>query len=128
MAKPNYAFAKRQRDLAKKQKKEEKKLRKTSSGTEGGETSPDLVGNASPDDSEQAVDPGNDGLVVPPDGTKYVSSVRFGSVSKIAPGKEAEVIATGVPSAASMCYDSKQNQLVIPLNPNNGLAFIPLGR
>lgn len=28
MAKPNYAFAKRQRDLAKKQKKDEKKLRK----------------------------------------------------------------------------------------------------
>ena len=29
MAKPNYAFAKRQRDLAKKQKNEEKRLRKT---------------------------------------------------------------------------------------------------
>jgi hypothetical protein len=29
MAKPNYAFAKRQRDLAKRQKKEEKRLRKT---------------------------------------------------------------------------------------------------
>ncbi|HEX4883477.1 MAG TPA: hypothetical protein VFX05_05005 [Casimicrobiaceae bacterium] len=29
MAKPNYAFAKRQRDLAKKQKKEAKRLRKT---------------------------------------------------------------------------------------------------
>ena len=29
MAKPNYAFAKRQKDLAKKQKKEEKRLRKT---------------------------------------------------------------------------------------------------
>jgi len=29
MAKPNYAFAKRQRDLAKKQKKEEKRHRKT---------------------------------------------------------------------------------------------------
>lgn len=28
MAKPNYAFAKRQRDLAKKKKKEEKALRK----------------------------------------------------------------------------------------------------
>jgi hypothetical protein len=28
MAKPNYAFAKRQRDLAKKQKNEEKRLRK----------------------------------------------------------------------------------------------------
>ena len=31
MAKPNYAFAKRQRDLAKKQKKEEKRLRKAAS-------------------------------------------------------------------------------------------------
>ena len=29
MAKPNYAFAKRQRDIAKKQKKEEKRLSKT---------------------------------------------------------------------------------------------------
>ncbi|HZF31479.1 MAG TPA: SMP-30/gluconolactonase/LRE family protein [Gammaproteobacteria bacterium] len=78
--------------------------------------------------TEHAAEAGNDGLVVLPDGTKYVSSVRFGSVSKIAPGKEAEVIATGIPSAASMCYDSKQNQLVIPMNPNNALAFIPLGR
>ncbi len=33
MAKPNYAFAKRQRDLAKKQKKKEKRQRKT--GTHG---------------------------------------------------------------------------------------------
>ena len=78
--------------------------------------------------TEHAAEAGNDGLVVLPDGTKYVSSVRFGSVSKIAPGKEAEVIATGIPSAASMCYDSKQRQLVIPMNPNNALAFIPLGR
>lgn len=31
MAKPNYAFAKRQRDLAKKQKKEEKRQRKIGS-------------------------------------------------------------------------------------------------
>lgn len=30
MAKPNYAFEKRQRDLAKKKKKEEKRLRKKS--------------------------------------------------------------------------------------------------
>ena len=33
MVKPNYAFAKRQRDLAKKTKKEEKRLRK-SGGTQ----------------------------------------------------------------------------------------------
>jgi hypothetical protein len=25
-----------------------------------------------------------------------------------------------------MCYDSTQKQLVIPLNPNNALAFIKL--
>ncbi|HET8698382.1 MAG TPA: SMP-30/gluconolactonase/LRE family protein [Gammaproteobacteria bacterium] len=78
--------------------------------------------------TEHAAEAGNDGLVVLRDGTKYVSSVRFGSVSRIRPGKPAEVIATGIPSAASMCYDSKQNQLVIPLNANNALAFIPLGR
>lgn len=78
--------------------------------------------------TEQAAEAGNDGVVVLPDGTKYTSSVRFGSVSRIRPGQPAEVIATGIPSAASMCYDSKQNQLVIPLNPNNALAFIPLGR
>ena len=78
--------------------------------------------------TEQAAEAGNDGVVVLADGTKYVSSVRFGSVSRIRRGQPAEVIATGIPSAASMCYDSRQNQLVIPLNPNNALAFIPLGR
>jgi streptogramin lyase len=76
--------------------------------------------------TETAAESGNDGVVVTEDGTKYVSSVRFGSVSKIEPGQEAEVIATGIPSAASMCYDSVQNQLVIPLNPNNALAFVEL--
>jgi hypothetical protein len=25
-----------------------------------------------------------------------------------------------------MCYDSGANQLVIPMNPNNGLAFVQL--
>jgi streptogramin lyase len=76
--------------------------------------------------TEYAAEAGNDGVVVTADGTKYVSSVRFGSVSKIEPGELAEVIATGIPSAASMCYDSVQNQLVIPLNPNNALAFVEL--
>lgn len=76
--------------------------------------------------TEFAAEAGNDGVVVTADGTKYVSSVRFGSVSRIRPGQAAEVIATGIPSAASMCYDSVQHQLVIPLNPNNALAFIKL--
>lgn len=76
--------------------------------------------------TEQAVQPGNDGIVVMPDGTKYVSSVMNGGVSRIRPGRPAELIASNVPSAASMCYDSGANQLVIPLNANNALAFISL--
>ena len=76
--------------------------------------------------TEQAAESGSDGVVVLPDDTKYVSSVRYGSVSKLVEGEETEVIATGIPSAASMCYDSIQHQLVIPMNPNNALAFIKL--
>jgi sugar lactone lactonase YvrE len=76
--------------------------------------------------TEHAAEGGNDGVVVLPDGTKYVSSVRFGSVSRIRPGAQAEVIATGIPSAASMCYDSVQRQLVIPMNNHNAMAFIKL--
>ena len=75
---------------------------------------------------EHAVESGNDGIVVTEDGTKYVSSVRYGSVSRIRPGQAAEVIASGIPSAASMCYDSVRKQLVIPLNSNFALAFIKL--
>ena len=29
-------------------------------------------------------------------------------------------------SSAMMCYDSGANQLVIPMNANNALAFVPL--
>ncbi len=76
--------------------------------------------------TEHAFEGGNDGLVILEDGTKYVSSVRFGSVSRIRPGRSAEVIAAGIPSAASMCYDSVQHQLVIPMNDHNALAFIAL--
>ncbi|MGM0631890.1 MAG: SMP-30/gluconolactonase/LRE family protein [Pseudomonadota bacterium] len=76
--------------------------------------------------TEHAVEGGNDGVVVTENGTRYVSSVRHGSVSRIRPGEDAEIIASGIPSAASMCYDSRQRQLVIPMNNNNALAFIPL--
>jgi hypothetical protein len=76
--------------------------------------------------TEQAAQPGSDGIVIMPDGTKYVSSVRQGGVSRIRPGRPAELIASGIPSAASMCYDAQANQLVIPMNPNNALAFVKL--
>ncbi len=76
--------------------------------------------------TETAVQPGNDGLVIMPDGTKYVSSVQNGGVSRIRPGRPAELIARNIPNPASMCYDAGANQLVIPMNANNGLAFIPL--
>jgi hypothetical protein len=76
--------------------------------------------------TERAAQAGSDGLVIMPDGTKYVSSVLNGGVSRIQAGKPAELIARNIPSAASMCYDAGANQLVIPMNPNNGLAFVPL--
>jgi hypothetical protein len=77
--------------------------------------------------TERAAQPGSDGLVIMPDGTKYVSSVQNGGVSLIRPGQEAVLIAENIPNAASMCYDSGANQLVIPMNANNALAFVPLG-
>jgi hypothetical protein len=76
--------------------------------------------------TEHAVQPGNDGLVVMADGTKYVSSVQNGGVSRIRPGRPAELIAENIPNPASMCYDAGANQLVIPMNANNALAFIRL--
>jgi DNA-binding beta-propeller fold protein YncE len=76
--------------------------------------------------TEQAAQPGSDGLVIMPDGTKYVSSVTQGGISGIRPGEPAELIARNIPSAASMCHDAGANQLVVPMNPNNGLAFVPL--
>ena len=76
--------------------------------------------------TESAAQSGNDGLVIMRDGTKYVSSVLNGGVSRIRPGRPAELIARNIPSAASMCYDAGANQLVIPMNPNNGLAFVRL--
>jgi hypothetical protein len=76
--------------------------------------------------TETAVQPGNDGLVIMADGTKYVSSVVQGGVSRIRPGQKPELIAQNIPSPASMCYDSGANQLVMPMNANNGLAFLPL--
>jgi hypothetical protein len=76
--------------------------------------------------TEKAAQSGNDGLVIMPDGTKYVSSVVLGGVSRIRPGQAAELIAQNIPNAASMCYDAGANQLVIPMNANNALAFVPL--
>jgi SMP-30/Gluconolactonase/LRE-like region len=76
--------------------------------------------------TERAAQPGSDGLVIMKDGTKYVSSVQNGGVSRIRPGQAAELIARNIPNAASMCYDAGANQLVIPMNPNNGLSFVSL--
>ena len=44
------------------------------------------------------------------------------------PASPRELIARNIPNAASMCYDAGAKQLVIPMNPNNGLAFVPLIR
>ena len=76
--------------------------------------------------TEHAAQPGSDGLVIMDDGTKYVSSVSDGGVSRIRPGQPAELIARNIPGAASMCYDPGANQLVVPMTSQSTLAFIPL--
>lgn len=76
--------------------------------------------------TERTVQSGNDGLVIMPDGTKYVASRRNGGISRIRPGQAAELIASNLPYPALMCYDPVANQLAIPLSTNNGLALISL--
>jgi 2-keto-3-deoxy-L-rhamnonate aldolase RhmA len=76
--------------------------------------------------TERAAQAGNDGIVIMEDGTKYVSSVVNGGVSRIRPGQAAELIAENIPNAASMCFDSGARQLVIPMNANNALAFVKI--
>lgn len=78
--------------------------------------------------TEESTDPGNDGIVVLADGTKYVSSVRQGTIARIRPGQKAERIADGIPTAASMTYDSKRNRLVIPMNDWNAITIVELGQ
>ena len=70
----------------------------SSSSTSAARTSSRSARPARSCETEQAAEAGNDGVVVLADGTKYVSSVRFGSVSRIRRGQPAEVIATGIPA------------------------------
>lgn len=76
--------------------------------------------------TERAAQAGSDGLVILSDGTKYVSSVLYGGISRIRPGRPPELIATGIPAAASMCYDPRARRLVVPMNANNAVAFVGL--
>ncbi len=77
--------------------------------------------------TEQSIDPGNDGIVVLEDGTKFVSSVRQGTIARIRPGQAAELIASGIPSAASICYDPTRNRIIVPMNSWFSLAFVEVG-
>lgn len=78
--------------------------------------------------TEQSIDAGNDGIAILSDGTKYVSSVRQGTVARIRPGQKAELIASGIPSAASMTYDPKRNRLIIPMNDWNAITIVDLNQ
>jgi sugar lactone lactonase YvrE len=78
--------------------------------------------------TEQSIDAGNDGLAILADGAKYISSVRQGTVARIRPGQKPELIASGIPSAASMTYDPKRNRLVIPMNDWNAITIVDLNQ
>ncbi len=76
--------------------------------------------------TEKSTDAGNDGLVILADGTKLISSVQRGTIARIRPNQPAEAIADGIPTAASMAYDSKRNQLIIPQNAQNAVTILQL--
>lgn len=76
-------------------------------------------------DAASLIVPGNIGIVVTADGTKYVSSNTTGVITRIRPGQAAETIASGIAGAWSMCFDTDANQLVVPMD-GNALAFVPL--
>ena len=76
--------------------------------------------------TEESTDAGNDGIVVLADGTKYVSSVRQGTIARIRPGRRPSD-RRGIPTAASMTYDSKRHRLVIPMNDWNAITIVELG-
>ncbi len=76
--------------------------------------------------TEYAAQPGSDGIVVMPDGTKYVSSVTQGGISRMRPGQPAVLIATGIPGAASMCLDVDRQRLVVPMTSQSGVGFVEL--
>ena len=63
-----------------------------------------------------------------PDGTKYVSSVRLGPSRGFVRARRPKRIADGIPTAASMTYDSKRNRLVIPMNDWNAITIVELGK
>lgn len=76
--------------------------------------------------TQKAAQTGGDGIEIMPDGTKYISSVTQGGISRIRPGEPAELIAENIPGAASICHDSDTNQLVVPMTSQSTLGFIPL--
>lgn len=76
--------------------------------------------------TENAIQAGGDGIEIMADGTKYISSVTQGGISRIRPGEAAELIAENIPSAASICYDPETHQLIIPMTSQSTLGFVPL--
>ena len=54
-------------------------------------------------------------------------SVRQGTIARIRPGQAAELIASGIPSAASICYDPTRNRIIVPMNSWFSLAFVEVG-
>ncbi len=74
--------------------------------------------------TEYAAQPGGDGIVVMPDGTKYVSSVTRGGISRLRAGEPSVLIASGIPGAASMCLDVDRQRLVVPMTSQSGVGFV----
>lgn len=66
---------------------------------------------------------GNDGIIVLPD-AKIVSSVTTGKIFEVANDGTITTLAEGIPSAASIEYDSRRDRVVIPQLQANTLTFV----
>lgn len=67
---------------------------------------------------------GNDGLVVLKDGGRLTSSVADGTLAHVHPDDTTQIIATGMPSAASIAYDAKRQRVIVPQLRENAVRFL----
>ena len=70
--------------------------------------------------------PGNVGLAIAADGTKYVSNTRTGVVTRLSQGEPTETIASGVQGASAICLDPARDQLFVALGTGNAVAIVSL--
>lgn len=66
---------------------------------------------------------GNDGVVALKDGGRLTSSVTDGTLAHVRADDSMQIIATGMPGAASITYDAKRQRVIVPELRENAVRF-----